>query len=438
MKSIQNALLAYSAGKTILAAGTFVVLFNVATGLVPTWPPLAQGFVAILIICILLPLLDGAWDYIEDALRSMNGQSPALPKSTRTMFFVLGFLGVAGSMFLSILSASMISDVVVDDKSGIAAEMEGAKAQGDAAYLQLLASAERNVRRAEKQLQAAQENESKAEKQAVSAIGGEFARLWMSGNAWVKSAPETSANRRKVQKAVQAAQDKTADAQKALAQAQAAYNDVTTTGRAENMKATEDIIKAHDIVLKKWLDELRTTTVFFIRVDLVAGTACLFLLFTLFKVKAIPDDRTLMEVFTKAIRLTADAFVYALGVSVDAAERQAKNAGFVAHPLPGISPAPVVPPLTYTPSVSMFTPPVIASPEVAPAPVSIPPVFTPPVAGGRKVKYSPGEKARLIQLRDNIKKYKRQGILSEKKAATLAKWENEKEAIVNAAKNRKA
>ncbi len=332
MKSIQNALLAYSAGKFILAIGTVVVLFNVATGLVPTWPPIAQVCVGFFIIAILLPMLDGSWDYIEDALRSKNGQAPPMQRSTLHLFFALGTLGIGGSIFLSILSAPMISDVVVDDKSEVAAEMEGAKAQGDAAYLQLLASAERNVRRAEKQLQTAQDNEGKAEKQAVAAIGGEFARLWMSGNAWVRTAPETSASRRRITKAIQAAQAKTADAQNALAQAQAAYNDVTTTGRAESSTATAAVVQAHTVVLNKWLDDLRTTTGFFFRIDIAAGVFCILLLFLLYKAKAIPDDRTLMEVFTKAIRLTADAFVYALGVSVDAAERQAKNAGFVAHP----------------------------------------------------------------------------------------------------------
>lgn len=332
MKSINNALLAYSAGKLVLAIGTIVVLFNAASGIVPHWPPVAQALLGFLITCILLPLLDGSWDYLEDVLRSMNGQSASMPKATRVLFFTLGGLGVAGSMFLSIIAAQMLSSAVVEDKSQAATEIETAKARGDANYLQLVQTAERNVKQAQQTVAQLQAAEAQAEKNAVASIGGDFAKQWNAGNAWVRSAPEVASQRRKISKAVQAAQAQTAKAQTTLAEAQAAYNDILTTGRAEASTATAAVVNAHTVVLNKWLSDLRNTTGFFIRIDIAAGVLCVLLLFMLFKAKAIPDDRTLMEVFTKAVRLAGDAVVYALGVSVDAAERGAKNVGFVAHP----------------------------------------------------------------------------------------------------------
>ena len=437
MKSIQNARLAYSAGKFVLAIGTVVVLLNVAVSLVPDWSPILQGCVALFVIAVLLPLLDGAWDYLEDALRSMNGQSPAMAKSTLVLYFVLGFLGISGSMFLSIISAQIISDAVVTDQSGQAREIENAKAQGDASYLKLVASAERAIASAEKQVQIAQENEGKAEKQAVAAIGGDFARLWNSGNAWVRTAPETSANRRKVQKAIQAAQAKTAQAQQSLSQAQAIYSDVLTTGRAESSTATAAVVQAHTVVLNKWLDDLRTTTGFFVRIDIAAGVLSLLLLFLLYRAKEIPDDRTLMEVFTKAIRLTADAFVYALGVSVDAAERQAKNAGFVAHPLPGM-------PVENQATMLPVAPPVLPSfvaPDVAETPPEMLPVKTPKTVAPvqqKQQKTGATKKAtdykRLKKIVAQMKRRFLKGELKEKGQQTLLRYERK----LLAMKNKKA
>lgn len=402
MKSINNALLAYSAGKLVLAIGTIVVLFNAASGIVPHWPPVAQAFLGFLITCILLPLLDGSWDYLEDVLRSMNGQSASMPKATRVLFFTLGGLGVAGSMFLSIIAAQMLSSAVVGDKSQAATEIETAKAQGDANYLQLVQTAERNVKQAQQTVAQLQAAEAQAEKNAVASIGGDFAKQWNAGNAWVRSAPEVASQRRKISKAVQAAQAQTAKAQTTLAEAQAAYNDILTTGRAEASTATAAVVNAHTVVLNKWLSDLRNTTGFFIRIDIAAGVLCVLLLFMLFKAKAIPDDRTLMEVFTKAVRLAGDAVVYALGVSVDAAERGAKNIGFAAHPLPGASvPTPVI---TLSPAFVPRHSEGQKTEFVPAADLPLSPAICPPARKGTK-KASTGDRARITQLKDKIKKY---------------------------------
>lgn len=438
MKSIQNARLAYSAGKFVLAIGTVVVLLNVAVSLVPDWSPILQGCVALFVVAVLLPLLDGAWDYLEDALRSMNGQSPTIAKSTLVLYFVLGFLGISGSMFLSIISAQIISDAVVTDQSGQAREIENAKAQGDASYLKLVASAERAIASAEKQVQIAQENEGKAEKQAVAAIGGDFARLWNSGNAWVRTAPETSANRRKVQKAIQAAQAKTAQAQQSLSQAQATYSDVLTTGRAESSTATAAVVQAHTVVLNKWLSDLKNSTWFIIRIDIAAGVLSLLLLFLLYRAKEIPDDRTLMEVFTKAVRLSSDAIVYALGVGVDAAERGAKNAGLVAHPLPGM---PVENPATMLPVAPPVLPSFVA-PDVASDVAEIQAEMLPAeqrktVAPGQQKQQKSKATTKATdyeKLRRIVAQYKRRslrGELSEKGQQTLVKYERKLQAMKN-------
>jgi len=429
MKSIQNAKLAYSAGKFVLALGTIVVLFNVASGLVPTWPPLAQAFIGILIVAILLPLLDGAWDYIEDALRSLNGQERPMSKGLIITYFVLGGLGVAGSMFLSIISASMISDVVVDDRSEVAEKIGTAQAQGDAAYLKLVSAAERSVQRAESALTQAQAAEAQAEKKAIAAIGGDFAKQWNAGNAWVRTAPETARSRSKVEKARKAAATNTAQAGAALASAQAAYNDVITNGRTQAQAGTQAVVAAHNVVLSKWIDDLKMTTGFFVRIDIAAGVLSMLILFLLFKAKQIPDDRTLMEVFTKAVRLTSDATVYALGVGVDAAENSMKGAGIVAHPLPGHAVPP--PAITLSPA---FVPAHSKGQKIEFVPaVNLPlsPSVCPLVRKGTK-KASTGDKARIEQLRDKIKKYTRRAkdnTLTERGRAGLANAERELAAI---------
>jgi len=373
MKSIMSAQVAYRLMKFVLAAGTAALSGSVAYQAIsgPEWLRIIGAAVAVVILVI---ALDGGFDYLEDLGRAKNGQDAHKPASERVqpeqyrIYFVLGFVGVAGSIFLSLLSAGLLSRVVVDDKSGIVQQMEQTKEKGDATYMKILASAERAVGSAEKVLKAAEAKRDAAGKNEIAAIGGEFARLWNSGNAWVRNAPETAANRRSVSKAIAAAQKDVDAANAALASANAAYTQVLTTGKQSADAGTTEIIQGQKKVLENWLKSLTLVKNGFMMTDVLAGIGSLLLIWLLYKACALPDEPTFIEQGTRLVRLFGDAFVYAISIGVTAAEKSIEGKmNFVAHPLPMPQTLPAVMPTAYNVTPAIVTPPVpIATPQISP------------------------------------------------------------------------
>jgi hypothetical protein len=363
MKSIMSAQVAYRLTKFVLAAGTAALSGSVAYQAVEG-PEIIRILAAAVAIVVLVISLDGGFDYLEDLGRAKNGQDAHKPASERVqpsqykIYLVLGSVGVAGSIFLSLLSAGLLSRVVVDDKSGIVQQMEQTKAQSDATYLKTLASAERAVSSAEKVLKAAEAKRDAAGKNEVAAIGGEFARLWNSGNEWVRTAPEMAASRRRVSKAVAAAQKGVDAANAALASANAAYTQVLTTGKQTADAGMEPILEGQKKVLDNWLSSLNLVRNSFMMTDILAGVASLLLGWLLYKSNALPDEPTLIEQGTRLVRLIGDAFVYAISVSVTAAEKSIQGKmNFVSHPLPIAQTLPPVTPPSYHVTPAIVTPP---------------------------------------------------------------------------------
>lgn len=373
MKSIMSAQVAYRLTKFVLAAGTAALSGSVAYQAVEG-PEIIRILAAAVAIVVLVISLDGGFDYLEDLGRAKNGQDAHKPASERVqpsqykIYLVLGSVGVAGSIFLSLLSAGLLSRVVVDDKSGIVQQMEQTKAQSDATYLKTLASAERAVSSAEKVLKAAEAKRDAAGKNEVAAIGGEFARLWNSGNEWVRTAPEMAASRRRVSKAVAAAQKGVDAANAALASANAAYTQVLTTGKQTADAGAAEIIEGQKLVLENWLKSLDLVKNGFMVTDLLAGIASLLLIWLLFKTNALPDEPTIIEQGTRLVRLIGDAFVYALAVGVTAAEKSIQGKmNFVSHPLPIAKTLPPVTPSVYNVTPAIVTPPApVVTPQTPP------------------------------------------------------------------------
>jgi len=429
MKSIQNALVAYSASKFILACGTAVMLFSVGNSFFPGLPDWLSALIGIAVAFLGVAALDGGWDYLEDLGRAANGQdSVSLTKTQKGIFLTLGLLGVVGSILVSILAAPVLSGAVVEDKSGIAAEMDATKEKGDGAFLKLSEQAERNVSRAEKALQAAQSELAGAEMAAVNEIGGDFARNWKNGNAWVRTAPETSGYRKRIKEAKAAAQKRVDAAQEAKAQAEAAFTDVLTKGFTASSATTSVVLEGQTVVLDNWKTSLSRTANFFVRVDLFAGVLASLICFLLYKTKQLPNDRTVLELTVKIVRLTGEAFVYALGAGVDAAETSMKGHGIVAHPLPGMP----IPAVQFVPPLPVIVPPTCC-------PVEKTESVQPHAATQKRGKYTAGERARMMQLKSAITRYtarQKEGTLTEKGVQTLRMYKLEKAALQAKAKNR--
>lgn len=340
MKSIMSAQVAYRLMKFVLAAGTAALSGSVAYQAIngPEWLRVLGSVAAIVVLVI---GLDGGFDKLEDLGRAKNGQDAHKPANERVqpsqyhIFFILGAVGVAGSIFLSLLSAGLLSRVVVDDKSGIVQEMESTKEKGDATYMKILASAERAVGSAEKVLSAAEAKRDAAGRNEVAAIGGNFAKLWNSGNEWVRIAPEMASQRRRVSKAIAAAQKDVDAANAALASANAAYTQVLTTGKQSADAGTAEIIQGQKVVLDNWVKSLSLVKNSFLMTDILAGIFAIAFGWLLYKTNALPDEPTLIEQGTRLVRLVGDAFVYAIAVGVTAAEKSIEGKmNFVAHPLP--------------------------------------------------------------------------------------------------------
>ncbi len=432
MKSIRSAQVAYRLMKFVLAAGTAALSGSVAYQSIngPEWLRILGAMAAIIVLVI---GLDGGFDYLEDLGRAKNGQDDHKPPGERVqpsqyrIYMVLGCVGVAGSIFLSLLSAGLLSRVVVDDKSGIVQQMEQTKDKGDATYMKILAAADEAVWRAEKALKAAEARRDAAGKNEVSAIGGEFARLWNSGNAWVRNAPETAANRRRVSKAIAAAQKDVDVANEALASANAAYTQVLTTGKQSADAGTSEIIQGQKVVLDNWIRSLSLVKNGFMMTDILAGIGSLLCFWLLYKAKALPDEPTLIEQGTRLVRLVGDAFVYAISIGVTAAEKSIEGKiNFVAHPLPIAKTLPVVAPVLPV-SAALETVPFVATIVADSAKIDEGAKCC-PVATKTRAKRAIAKGNKYDKLRRKIAQAKRRALrneLGEKGEATLARWEKE-------------
>ncbi len=353
MKSIKSALLAYSAGKFILAAGTFIFLFVTGYNMIEikgeTWfPVFISSFLAIsvgtFLACMGLALLDSGWDYFEDVGRDANGQEakaaqarnePYTPmtRSERTMHYFLGSAGVIGSAVASIMFAGIFAFAVVDDKSGVADEMDATQERAEETYNRELAIAQQAVAEAKEALNTANATSATATQDAIAAIGGDFAARKRRNDEWVEVAAVYSKQRKQVREAQQGATEAAQQAQRDYASATATLNDVLRNGKNRATAGIEPILKGQEKILTQWVGLIASTKNFFIRIDVFAALlSAAFHIFLRIR-KALPDKPTVIEQVFRWMTLAADGLVFALDKGVTAAENSLQGRmGIVAHP----------------------------------------------------------------------------------------------------------
>jgi len=354
MKSIKSALLGYSAAKFILAAGTFIFLFIVGYGFVDIrtdhWfyafiTSLLAIFSGSFLGVIGLTLFDSGFDHLEDVGRDANGQEKEaaeaagltytpMPKTERVMSYVLGSSGVLGSTVISIVAAGLFAFSVTDDQSGVTKQMEATQTKADATYNKELSMAQQSVTQAQQQLNAATAKAATATKDAIAAIGGDFAARKRRGNdEWVEVAAVYSESRKQVRIAQQLADDNVTSARAQLADARATLNDVLRNGKNRATAGAKPALDGMKLVLDSWVTQVQTLKILIIRSDIVSGIlAIIFHIFLRIK-KRLPDEPTIIEQMMRFARLTSSATVYALYTSVTAAEKALEGKmGIVAHP----------------------------------------------------------------------------------------------------------
>jgi len=353
MKSIKSALLAYSSAKFILAIGTFAFLFIVGYGFVTinqtNWVlTFLTSFLALMcgfgLGAVGLFIFDGGFDHLEDVGRDANGQEAEkakalkvqytpMTKQERVMSYVLGTGGVIGSTVISIVAAGVFAFSVTDDKSGVSKDMQSTQADADKTYNTELSIAQAAVARAQSQLDAATAKSASATQDAIAAIGGDFAARKRRGDEWVEVAAVYSKSRSAVRTAQQNADEAKAQAEAQLSQASATLNDVLRNGKNRATAGIAPVLGAQQLVLDTWIKKVSNLRSLVVRTDLVAGFfALIFYVFLRIK-RALPDEPTILEQLMRFARLTSNATVYALDVTVTGAEKALDGKmGIVAHP----------------------------------------------------------------------------------------------------------
>lgn len=353
MKSIKSALLAYSAGKFILAVGTFIFIFVTGYNLIEikgeTWfPVLISTLLAVSVGtffgCMGLALLDSGWDYFEDAGRDANGQEAKaaqarnetytpMTRAERTMHYFLGSAGVIGSTIASIMFAGIFAFAVVDDKSGVANEMDATQERAEETYNKELAIAQQAVADTKEALNAANATSATATQDAIAAIGGDFAARKRRNDEWVEVAAVYSKQRTQVREAQQGAREAAQQAQRDYAAASATLNDVLRNGKNRATAGIQPILKGQEQILTQWVGLIASTKNFFIRIDVFAALlSAAFHIFLRIR-KALPDKPTVIEQVFRWMTLAADGLVFALDKGVTAAENSLQGRiGIVAHP----------------------------------------------------------------------------------------------------------
>jgi hypothetical protein len=353
MKSIKSALLAYSSAKFILAIGTFAFLFIVGYGFVTInetngLMAFITMFLAMMSGCFVglvgLFIFDGGFDHLEDVGRDANGQDAEkakalgieyvpMSKQERVMSYLLGTGGVIGSTVISIVAASAFAFSVTTDQSGIAKDMQSTQSDADKTYNKELAIAQAAVADAKEALNAANATSATATQDAIAAIGGDFAARKRRNDEWVEVAAVYSKQRKQVREAQQAAREAAQQAQQDYASATATLNDVLRNGKNRATAGVAPVLQAQQFVLETWMKKVSNLRSLVVRTDLVAGFFSLVFYFFLRIKRALPDEPTILEQLMRLARLTSNATVYALDVTVTSAERALEGkVGIVAHP----------------------------------------------------------------------------------------------------------
>lgn len=285
----------YTISKAALLAGTgfeaytqFTALFGGGYGLIPII--FFSG-----LICLLFDRT--AFVYLQDYAGHITGQNP-LPKIAAGLSLVVGLAAFAGTVGFSLMSVPIIADAATVDKSDTYKDMQAVNQTAMQSQNGKIAAIDAEIQRLSQKVDKYATLAASARNREINAIGGEFAKLWQSGNTWVKSAPAYKRQRDQVNKAEAEAKSRLTDAENQLAAATEAKRHLLTTTDAN----TTAIIQAATISVNTWQNRranMRTVTLY---LTIGAALVSLLSLCILAAYQRIPESRDL----TSAIGDTYD------------------------------------------------------------------------------------------------------------------------------------
>lgn len=421
-----NTFLLYRIARYILCAGTAFEAFRQISKLMPG--NLFGIFITLFLGGLLVLLFEGsAFTYWEQIARHFTGQKKLTGKTAIMVTGTLGTLAFVGGAAFSLLSVPAVSSAMVEDKSGAYIQMQSAKEKADQSFANLVASADADIARAEKELKDAQEKKASARKDGIKAQGGEFARLAGSGNAWAWTADAPFSRERKGVAAYekQAAADVQA-AWLALAETRKVKQQLLTAGRVEHYAGLKEILGAGKVTVENWQTKLMQSNRIVLYVVIAAMIFSIIFLLKMATDGDVPEFKDLTEVLADSYEIAFGAIIAGLSGTNNQA-RKVMNMGIV-------SPSASVPPAAAVPSP---VPPVVPRSTVPRAPYACPPkkypavpVETVPRMRGdkKRTKYPEHIRRQMDKLKGNIKKYNgrmKDGTLKEESLVTLAAWQKE-------------
>jgi hypothetical protein len=331
MKNTDSIISTYRLARYALAAGTFLTAWI-------TWRNFAEGYFGAGIVSALLTILlsvvtllvfDGvAFSSLESAVKHIFKQEAMPTRSAWGFALLIGFAAYAGSMIFSLRAVPVLADASVEDKSETYKDMQATKIQGDANRAALLREANAEITRAESALKAAQAKAKTSNTDGVKAQGGEFARLYLSGNSWVRTAPAFKRQRAAVARHEATAAQAVQEATNTLKRAQEAKTALLTGKDVE----TAQIIAAQSAAVETWQNRLGNSKAIIFYLTLFSGALSILLLLNLGSLRAVPDSKDLIDVLRESFDLGMDALVFAFGGVNDWARSKARL-GVVAGPM---------------------------------------------------------------------------------------------------------
>jgi hypothetical protein len=294
----------YTISKAALLAGTgfeaytqFSAMFGQGIGLVPT-----IFFTGL--VCLLFDRT--AFVFLEDFAAHITKQSP-LPKIAAALSLIVGLLAYAGTVGFSLMAVPIIADATTADKSDTYKDMQTTNQSAIDAQNAKITAIDSEISRLSAKVDEYTAQAQTARQREINAIGGEFAKLWQSGNTWVKSAPQYKRQRARIEQAQAEANARLKDAETQLSAATETKRQLLTTTDANSAA----IIQAATISVNTW--QQRRTNIRAVTLYLTTGAAIVSILSLsiLAAYKRIPQSRDLSsaigDTYDGLFKLTTEA-----------------------------------------------------------------------------------------------------------------------------------
>jgi hypothetical protein len=276
----------YTISKAALLAGTgfeaftqFSAMFGFGIGLIPTI--FFSG-----LVCLLFDRT--AFVYLEDFAAHITKQNQ-LPKMAAALSLIVGLLAYAGTVGFSLMAVPIIADATTADKSDTYKDMQTINQSAIDAQNAKINAIDAEISRLSAKVDEYTTEAQTARQREIKAIGGEFAKLWQSGNSWVKSAPQYKRQRARIDEAQAKADARVQDAETQLKATTETKRQLLTAGDANSAA----IIQAATISINTW--QQRRTNMRTVTLYLTIGSAIVSLLSLLILAayKRIPETRDL-------------------------------------------------------------------------------------------------------------------------------------------------